>query len=191
MAVPAPTGRMRPAEFLTWCLHQDEHYELVDGRPRMMTGATQRHDRVVVNAIVALGTKLRGGPCRPTTDDVAVVARNENVRRPDVSVTCEPFEPGSTKNDDPVLVLEVLSPSTARVDQFEKLEEYKQLESLAYILFVEAARPHVVVYVRQPDKSWAHLSHLGLDTVIDLPALSCTLSLAALYEDVPLAADPG
>jgi Uma2 family endonuclease len=68
--------RMTVDQFLEWQLRQERLHELVDGVPvlplKMMTGATQRHDRVVVNVLANLVNKLRGQPCRPMTDDVAV-----------------------------------------------------------------------------------------------------------------------
>jgi len=67
---------MTQDEFFAWQERQDQGYELVDGVPvlpmKMMTDASQAHDRVVVNIIGSLHRQLRGTPCRPTTDDLAV-----------------------------------------------------------------------------------------------------------------------
>src|SRR5690348_12021605 len=63
---------MTAAEFLAWDLGQPGRHELVDGVPSAMTGARQRHDRVVVNLLAALHRQLRGGPCRAFTADTAV-----------------------------------------------------------------------------------------------------------------------
>lgn len=186
MAEPA-RQRMTPSEFLAWQVRQPDSYELVDGCPQAMTEATRRHDFVVINAIVAFGTRLRGGPCRPSTDDIAVVSPNDNVRRPDMTVDCGPVEGGATTSEHPVLVLEVLSPSTAHVDKFEKLEGYKGLSSVSYILIADAGRPHVVAYVRGAERAWSHLSYVGLEAEIALAELGCTRPMAELYEDVDLA----
>jgi Uma2 family endonuclease len=82
--------RMTQDEFFAWQERQEHLHELVDGIPvlplKMMTGASQRHDRVAVNVIASLHGQLRGGPCRPTTDDLAVRIPSGNVRRPDVTV---------------------------------------------------------------------------------------------------------
>jgi Uma2 family endonuclease len=86
MARAAPTP-MSVEAFLAWQALQDELYELADGRPvpRAMTGATQRHDRVVTNAIAALASRLRDGPCWPMTADIAVRTRARSIRRPDLT----------------------------------------------------------------------------------------------------------
>lgn len=84
--------RMTEAEFFAWQRKQEQLYELVDGLPvlplKMMTGASQAHDRAVVNIIAALHRQLRGGPCRPTTDDLAIRIPAGNIRRPDATVEC-------------------------------------------------------------------------------------------------------
>lgn len=191
MAEPA-LKPMTPHEFVAWQLHQDDLYELVGGVPvpKAMTGATKRHDRVLVNAIVALGTKLRGGPCRPMTDDIALVAPNANIRRPDLTVECSPIDGSSMLASEPVLVLEVLSPSTEDIDRFVKLEEYKGVPSMRHILIAAAGKPHVVHYGRPPGGTWTAISHIGPDSTIDLPGIGCAIPLADLYEDVPPAPVP-
>lgn len=187
MADPAARG-MNAAQFFAWQERQDELYELVAGRvvPRGMTGATQRHDLVVTNALTALKSQLRGGPCRPTTADVALETGADRIRRPDLTVDGAPLDPRSRTTGTPVLVLEVLSPSTERVDTLVKLDEYKSLPSLRHILIAEPGAAHVLHYTRGPDGVWHGLDHIGLDTVLDLSGLACSLSLADLYEGVPL-----
>ena len=82
--------------FLSWFLDEEDTWELVNGAPvPMMTGATGRHDRIVVNVMAALHGRLRGGPCRPATDDIALRARADTARRPDVTVLGRPMRPTS------------------------------------------------------------------------------------------------
>src|SRR5436309_5805030 len=113
--------RMSQDEFLGWQDQQDRLYELVDGVPvlplKMMTGASQAHDRVVVNIIRELANQLRGGPCRPTTDDLAVRIPAGNVRRPDVTVECGEAGRRELAVREPRVVIEVLSPSTMTFDR--------------------------------------------------------------------------
>jgi Uma2 family endonuclease len=182
---------MSPTEFFAWQERQTERYELVGGRPvRAMTGATRRHDKVVINAIAAFHGRLRGTPCVPSTADIAVVSLNENVRRPDMTIDCSPMDPLSHQAPSPVLVLEVLSPSTSAIDRLEKLEEYKAIGSMAYILIAEPGIPRVLLYTRGDDGGWTSMSHIGLDTELSFPRLGCTLPLLELYDGVPLTADP-
>lgn len=89
---------------------------------KMMTGASQRHDRVTVNAIGLLFAQLRGTGCRPMTSDVAVQIPAGNIRRADVVIECgTPASDRDMAVADPRLVIEVLSPSTMSFDRFRKL----------------------------------------------------------------------
>jgi hypothetical protein len=93
MAVEVPR-RMTEDEFFVWQERQEDRYEFVDGLPvrpvRMMAGASRRHDQIVVSILLALGNRLRGGPCRPFTADTAVRTVAGKLRRPDVGVGMRP-----------------------------------------------------------------------------------------------------
>lgn len=175
--------RMTSAEFLEWSLAQEESYELVDGRPVAITGATQRHDVVLGNLFAALLTRLRGGPCRPFTDDIAVVLPNGNVRRPDISVRCGPLDERSTTTE-PTLVVEVLSPSTRSFDLVRKLNEYQALEGLDCIIMVDPDLPRVICWLRDEGGGWRDTIKEGLSAVVAVPRLRVELPLGEIYEDL-------
>ncbi len=181
--------RMSVEEFLDWQRKQDKLYELVDGRPylpyKMMAGASHNHDRVTVNALGHLFGQFRGSPCRPCTSDIAIRIPKGNIRRPDLLVDCGAPGPRDMTAAEPRLVLEVLSPSTMRIDQFQKLEEYKTVPGLRAIVLVDTARPQVMVYARESDESaWAVTMHTELEETLALPGLDVALTLADLYEGV-------
>lgn len=184
MADPA-YRRMTPEEFFVWERDRDGLYELVDGVPvphvKMMTGASAQHDRATVNIIVSLGTQLRGSGCRPTTDDVALRTSISTVRRPDVTVECADLVRDTYENREPRLVVEVLSPSTASIDRFRKLDEYRRHPSLAYILLVETRWASAVLYRREGD-GWETETFEALTDTIALPAIGATLALADVYD---------
>ncbi|MCK0209163.1 Uma2 family endonuclease [Starkeya koreensis] len=195
MAPPA-LKRMTPEEFYRWPGEEGVRYELVDGVPvKAMTGASQQHDGIVVNALTSLRTKLRGSPCRPSTDDIAIPVMSGNIRRPDVSVDCGDRSRTAYEATSPRLAIEVLSPSTRQTDLVRKLEEYKALPSLAYILLVEPDLPRVLLWWRAPGDLWELAQFDGLDGVIGLPEIGVELGMAELYEDVafsdPLAGEAG
>src|SRR5205085_9731176 len=128
-------------EFLSWQAKQDRLYELVDGVPvvplKLMTGASQAHDRVAVNILAELATQLRRGRCRPTTDNLAVRIPAGNIRRPDVTVECGKADASEMTVREPRAVFEILSPSTISFDRFRKMVEYQTVQSLAYIVLVD------------------------------------------------------
>ncbi len=178
--------RMSEGEFFAWQEGQDRLYELVDGLPvlplKMVTGASQAHDRTVVNIISALHRQLRGGPCRPTTDDLAVRIPSGNLRRPDVTVECGQAARRDMAVRDPRVVIEVLSPSTMSFDRFKKVLEYQTVPTVTHVLLVDTEAPRVDVLARTGTEAWTSARYEGLDAKIDLPTTGAVLALADLFE---------
>jgi Uma2 family endonuclease len=159
---------MPAKEFLEWGLHQELRYELVDGVPVAMAGAKQRHDRIVGSALGMLYNLPRGHECRQFTADLAVRIPMGSVRRPDVGIDCGPPNDDATTVIAPILMLEVLSPSTRDFDMFGKLEEYKTVPALTHIVIVDPDTPQVFHWSQSRNESWRHERLEGLDAVIQL-----------------------
>jgi Uma2 family endonuclease len=177
--------RMTADDFLEWDSGQpDARHELIDGAAVAMTGARRRHDRIVVNAVAALSDRLRGGRCEPFTADIAVRIPNGNVRRPDIGVDCGPAEDAMTYAAAPRLLAEVLSPATRAFDLARKLEEYKSIPGLEYVLLVDPEAPEVILWSRDAARAWGHAVFTGLAATIELPALGVALPLSELYRGI-------
>ena len=188
-----PVAKHRPwsdAEFFAWLERQDRRHELVDGAPRAMVGATQRHDRIVTNLLIALGTRLRGSPCRTGTGDTAIRIPGGNIRYPDAAVDCGRFEETARVATEPTLVAEVLSPSTAAFDQTEKLEEYRSVPTLRHVLIIDPDQPRLRLHTRDADGHWRSEPFAGLDATVPIAALGLTLPLAELYEGLTFRPQP-
>jgi Uma2 family endonuclease len=182
---------MTAEEFYLWQLDQDERYELVDGVPtplRAMTGASNAHDVILVNCIIELGMRLRGKRCRVASADTALRTSIRSARRPDVTVDCAPPEAGSYEAHRPTAVVEVLSPSTRKIDRFTKLEECRRHPSLRHILLVDPDAIAAKLYSRADEGAWSDVDLIGKDAVIALPAIDVTLPLGALYERLDMTA---
>ena len=176
--------RMSAGEFLEWCLHQEERYELVDGVPRAMTGAKRQHDQILMNAHWLLVDRLRGHRCRPFSPDTAVRIPAGNTRRPDAGIDCGTFNPDETWANAPFLVMEILSPSTRAFDLFDKLDEYKTIPTLSHIVLIDPDIPEIRHWSRQPERSWSPVRLIGSDAVLEIPELPATFGLASFYEGV-------
>ena len=177
---------MSQDEFLLWCLDQEARYELVDGVPiEMMTGASNRHDQIIINIIAVLHGQLRGTPCRPATADIAVKIRRNSVRRPDVTVTCDPPLPDTYDAEKARMVVEVLSPSNRGVAWQRKLEEYHARDGLSYILIVESEKAGALLIHRENDETpWDEETFETMDQTIPLPHIGCHLTLADIYDGI-------
>jgi Uma2 family endonuclease len=178
-------------EFFAWQEKQQERYELVDGFPvRMMAGAKNVHDDIVVNVLAELRNQLRGGGCRPFTGDGSIETKPGQIRRPDIGVDCGNRDPNATKAASPRVVFEVLSPTTRDFDTIGKLEEYKLVDSLERIVVIEPNAPEVIIWLRGADRNWRKSIRRGLDQEIDMPEIGVTLPLAEIYDGVEFPVRP-
>jgi Uma2 family endonuclease len=170
-------------EFLVWQAAQDRLYEYVDGQPVAMAGAQLRHDRITVNAIFEVRRQLRdgGSPCDVFTADIGIRTPAGRLRRPEMSVLCPPFDEDAMTSDRPRLVVEVLSETTADIDRFFKLDEYKAIPSIDYIIIVDPTRIAVGFWHRGEDGRWFGEMLTDEEAVIDMPGLALAVPLASLY----------
>jgi Uma2 family endonuclease len=111
------------------------------------------------------------------------------IRRPDIGVDCGRRDPEGYKATSPRLVVEVLSPSTRDFDSIRKLEEYKSVAGLDYILFVEPNEPAVALWSRRDDE-WLESRVTGLDGRFEASTLSLALDMHAIYDGIAFPASP-
>jgi Uma2 family endonuclease len=179
-------------EFLTWQTQQARKFEFVDGHPVGMAGAKLRHDRVTGNAFAEIRRQLRAGgsPCDAFTSDIGIRTAPSRIRRPEVSVLCPPFDEDATISDRPRLIVEVLSESTERIDRLVKLDEYKTIETLGYIVVVDPTQMEVGFWFRDVSRGWLNETLADPDAIVRIPPLGLAITLATLYERVPLTPRP-
>lgn len=154
-------------------------YELVDGEMTKRAAANQRHQDIAANILAALHGQLRGGKCRPTAADTAVVAK-DNVRYPDIVVDCGKRDDRALRATTPTLVVEVLSQSTKTFDSHKKLNEYKSHPDMRFVLLVDTDSARVLQHYRVGD-IWREQAFDRLDDVIELADIGAKLALADVY----------
>ncbi len=176
---------MTLAEFLAWEERQALRHEFDGVRPVAMTGGTRGHATIEANLAVAIVSRLRGGPCRFYGSDLKIKAGDDHIRYPDGFVACTPGESASTVVSDPVVIFEVLSPSTAAVDRIVKAREYQATPSVQRYVMLEQDRIGATVYARLGE-GWTH-EILVADSTLALPEIGIALPLAELYEGLVFA----
>jgi Uma2 family endonuclease len=173
-------------DYLSQELLSEVKHEYLGGNVYAMAGARTVHNRVASNFLAAMHSRLRGGPCEPFTSDMKVRVPSPTHTRfyyPDGMVVCEPNTPESTYQDRPIVIAEVVSEATRRIDEGEKREAYVTIPTLMAYLIIETDRPRVVVH-RRTDSGFIAEAYEGIDTAIPLPAIEAELPLAELYERV-------
>ena len=186
------TRRMDVDTFLAWEERQEFRFELVDGRPVAMTGATFAHDRVVGNIRRLLATELRrvGSPCDSFGAAIGVWVTQWTLRRPDAAVYCPPFDDNAVKSDRPRLVAKVLSRSTSVIDETIKFQEYQAIGSVQAILLVNPRFADVGLWTRDGG-AWQHRHLRQIEDSAAAPDLGITIRLADIYDRVELTTPPG
>ena len=161
-------------------------HEYVNGEIFAMAGASKAHGTIAGNLFLSLRSRLRGKPCRTWQSDMKVqVSAASAYYYPDVVVTCaaEDLRADSPQNfvSAPSLVVEVLSPSTEKVDRREKWFAYRQLDSLQEYVLVDQERQWVEVFRRHEGGWMQEIAAAGES--VTLTSVGLALSLAAIYED--------
>lgn len=160
--------------------------EYVDGQVFAMSGSTRRHNIIVGNLYAALRAHLKGSTCRAYIEAVKVRVDSANCfYYPDVMVACDPFDAKSVFSASPVLIIEVLSPSTAATDRREKRVNYMKIPTLAELLFVHQRQRRVELQRRNEGDNW-DVFILGAKDEIVLESLAngvMTLTMDAIYEE--------
>ena len=170
----------------------DARYEYWRGDIYCMSGGTPEHGIISSNVVVTLGNSLRGGPCRVFTADTAILTPSlPPYRYADASVACGELKfktiQGVGALANPVLIVEVLSPTTAARDHEEKFAIYRGIETFQEYLLISQEEAHVVQYQRQQDGTWKRRDHTDLRSVLQLDSLGCQLRLEDIYDGVDLA----
>lgn len=187
--------RFTMSEYLTFERPAEERHEYLDGLIYAMAGESLAHGMICMNLGAALTTQLRGTPCRAFSKDIKVQvgpyrasSRQGLYAYPDLLVICGEPQVHDAVRDiilNPRVIIEVLSPSTSTFDRNEKFDRYRQwLLSLTDYLLVSQDRPKIDSYHRTAPQGWALRTLEGLDAVLRLPELGCTILLADIYEGV-------
>lgn len=179
------TRPMTADEFLAWDERQTVKHEFVRGEVFAMTGGVDRNYTVALNLALLLRRHLRGTPCRVYGSDVKLrVDATDCFFYPDLMVTCSAADLGDRLiKREPVLVVEVLSPSTAAFDRGEKFADYRMLPALREYLMVDVERRQCDLHRRGADGLWV-LHPSGPDDPVRLASVDLVVEAAELWADL-------
>ncbi len=156
-------------------------HEYVGGEIFAIVGATKRHNRIIVNITGRLWGAARGGDCRVYSESVKLRVSDDVIYYPDVMVACGPEGNDPLVEDDPCLVVEVVSTSTETTDRREKLAAYKRMPGLRAYLIVSQGRRWVESHLRSNDGVWRR-GDLVDEGSFTVPCPETDLSLDEIYE---------
>jgi Uma2 family endonuclease len=186
MAEPA-IRRMTIEEFLHWDDGTDTRYELIDGFPVAMAPPAEAHRILALRLGSRIDAALAGRrPCNAQIEPGVVRPdRADSYYVPDIAVTCEPNEPGRQLMVDPILIVEILSPSTERSDRRLKMPAYQKLDSVREIMLIDADSYHAELYRRENDH-WGIQLVRGAEAFLSLASVDLRISMSELYEGIAI-----
>ena len=187
----APTKQMTMKEFLVWDDGTDTRYELIAGCLVAMAPPSPAHGRLVARLGGRIDAALQGrSPCavqseagivRPDRDDTCYVA--------DLAVTCVEIQADERLIRNPVLIVEVLSPSTSAFDRQSKVADYRQIASVREILLIDSQTMFTEILRREGDR-WITEIMQGPTAILSLSSVPLAIRLSDLYEGIPLPEKP-
>jgi Uma2 family endonuclease len=175
--------RMMVDEFIAWA--PGDRWELIDGQPRAMAPASATHGIIQARLASVLTRHLdaKGSGCVAVTEPAIVprVRSRSNMRVPDLAVTCSDVEPGQIALPDPILVIEILSP-TNEAETWENVWTYVSIPSVREILVLRSATLGADLLRRGVDGTWPEEPmRVGASDDLHLQCIGLTVPVAELY----------
>jgi Uma2 family endonuclease len=174
--------RMTVDEFIAWA--PDDRWELIDGSPRAMAPASATHGIIQARLATILNRQLdaQSRGCVVVTEPAIVprVRSRSNMRVPDLAVTCSPVEPGQIALPDPLLIVEILSP-TNESETWENVWTYVSIPSVQEVLVLRSATIAADLLRRRPDAWPEEPVQLSANDELSLQCIGLTVPLAELY----------
>ena len=184
MARPQQKQLFDATAYLAWEAAQPERNEFMAGEVFAMVGVRQAHNVATLNLASQLRTELKGSPCRVFVESVKTrIEAADCFFYPDVLVTCDARDRATPEYlSHPLLVVEVLSGSTAAFDRGNKFAAYRKLESLQEYLLVDLDSRRLELFRRNPENHWV-LYDYGAGESIELATLSISIPVDLVFED--------
>jgi Uma2 family endonuclease len=189
MNIALRTLPMTRAQFFDWASAREERYEFDGEQPVAMTGGPPRHNIILLNIHRSLFRRLKNAGCRPLGPDAGVATVDDAIRYPDALVTCSKFVDTEHLVPGAVVVFEVISPTSSRVDRIVKVREYHAVPSIRRYVIVEYASMGMTVFSRDGATSPWTANTLTAGDNLEMAEIGIEIPVSEFYEgtDVPAA----
>jgi Uma2 family endonuclease len=188
MGIPEPRKYISEEAYFAYEASIEGKAEYHDGEIFDMAGGTKMHGVITSNLSAEIVFGLKGKSCSVFSSDVKIkIEATKSYVYPDISVECS--EPDDEAIDSsivfqPILVVEVLSDSTATYDMGAKFFRYQRISSLMEYVLVDQFSPTINVITRNEDGNWEIKTSNGLNEIIELQSIAMRIPLAAIYNRV-------
>jgi Uma2 family endonuclease len=180
---------MSLAAFLRWEDGTDTCYELIGGIPTGMAPPAQAHGMLCARLAGVIDGCLRSRrPCSVQTEAGIVPDREDTFYVADLAATCRPYQRGEQMVDEPILIVEILSPGTERHDRHTKVPAYREIDSVSEILLIDSESVYAERRCREGDR-WITELVRGTDAILRICSVDQQIVMAELYEGIDLGSE--
>ena len=184
-----PVTKVTEEQYLAIDRAAEFRSEFVDGAMIAMSGGSMRHARLQQNISAGLDTPSRDRGCEVFGSDFRVRVSRHMYAYPDISLVCGEPRLADEHQDillNPVVIFEVLSPSTEKYDRGIKFQHYRTIDSLKEYILVDQEQIRIERYFRQPDNTWSLRDHQSLQEELKIESIGVSLPLSRIYDRVEL-----
>ena len=189
--IARPKPYITEAEYLELERAGTSKHEYFAGDIFAMTGASEQHNLIASNVVASLHQQMRGRSCRIYPSDMRLKIMQSGLNiYPDITIVCgSPQFTDAAKRDtllNPIVIIEILSPSTERYDRGMKFQHYRTIPSLQEYILIAQDEQHIERYTRHDANQWILIEASGSDATLAISSVSVTLALSDVYEQVDL-----
>jgi Uma2 family endonuclease len=185
----APLHKLSLSQFMDWEAEQEGRHEFHRGEVFAMVGGRRGHSRIIANLVRHLGNHLDGTPCQVFSEGMKVQIGDDTILYPDVFVTCDQrFRFDEQVITEPVLVIEVLSPTTQGYDRSAKFAFYRRVRTLREYALIDPDSRRVEVFRPAEDGHWK-LFDMSEATALELSSVDGRIALRDIFHGMDSTAE--
>lgn len=185
--------RMSESEYLAFERQSEVKHEYLNDEVRAMRGANWEHNQIFGATFATLYAQLRGKGCQVNPSDQRVKVMDTGLMTyPDLSITCgEPKFAGEEFDTlvNPIVIIEILSPSTEGYDRGAKFQHYHEIDTLREYILISQDQARIEGYRKGDDDKWVLIDVIGLDAKYEILTVDCVLALRDVYENITFPTD--
>lgn len=174
-------------EYLALEENADYRSQFYNGEIFAMAGATRRHNAIASNTLAYLHFQLRNRECEIYQNDMRVKVTETLYTYPDVVIVCGKAQIEKKRGENllnPIVLIEVLSPSTEKFDRGEKAKLYRAMPSLNEYILISQDKPGIEHFIRQENGGWLLTELSEMSEILHLPNIECEIALSEIYAKV-------
>jgi Uma2 family endonuclease len=170
-----------PQEYFELEKTSEIRHEYLNGEIVAMAGTSANHERIITNTVVHLGSQLLGKPCEVFASGKSLKINARNYTYPDLTVTCSAEFDDYDNLINPVVIFEVLSPSTESYDRGAKFMKYRTIPSLREYVLIAQDMVYIDHYTLLEQNIWQFQPYNSLEAVLELKSVNLRLPLEQIY----------